>query len=83
MSEPQGDAEIVERIDALVAERREIEHRSGGGLSGDDAERVRAIEVEKDRLWDLKRQRQGRRDAGEDPGEAHERGADVVENYRQ
>ena len=81
--QPHSDAEIVERVDALVAEEKEIEGRSPGGLAGEDAERVRAIRVERDRLWDLKRGRQAQRDAGNDPDDAEERPASVVENYRQ
>ena len=81
--EPRTDAEIAERIDANAAEEHEIRNRSHGGMNDDDLARLRTLEVERDRLYDLKRGRQGRRDAGEDPGEAHERPADVVENYRQ
>lgn len=81
MTQPRSDAEIVERVDALVAEEHEIENRSPGGLSAEDADRVHAIRVERDRLYDLKRARQAKRDAGEEPDEAQERPAEVVENY--
>lgn len=81
--EPRTEAEIAERIDANAAEEHEIRNRSHGGMSDDDLARLRTLEVERDRLYDLKRQRQGRRDAGEDEGEAHERDANVVEGYRQ
>lgn len=80
---PQSDEELVAQIDALVAEEHAIEGASSGGLTPDDAERVGAIRVERDRLWDLKRARQARRDAGLDPADAEERPASVVENYRQ
>jgi hypothetical protein len=83
MNQPTSDAEIVAQIDALIAEERAIEHRSPDGLSAEDAERVRAMHVERDRLWDLKRERQAMRDAGRDPGEAVERPAEVVERYQQ
>jgi hypothetical protein len=81
--QPHSDAEIVQRIDALLAEEKELERRSSGGLSPDDASRQREIQIERDRLWDLKRAREARRNAGEDPDEAVERPANVVENYRQ
>jgi Protein of unknown function (DUF2630) len=81
--EPRTDAEIAERIDANAKEEHEIRARSHGGLSDDDLARLRTLEIERDRLYDLKRQRQGRRDAGEDEAEAHERDAGTVENYRQ
>ena len=80
--QPCTDAEIVERVDALVAEAHELE-RAPGGLDAAASSRMREIEVERDRLWDLKRVRQARRDAGQDPDEAVERSANVVENYRQ
>ena len=82
-TQPQSDEEIVAQIDALVAEEHEIEGRHEGGLSPDESERVGAIRVERDRLWDLKRARQARREAGLDPADAEERPASVVENYRQ
>jgi hypothetical protein len=81
--EPRTEAEIAERIDANVAEEHEIRNRAHGGVTDEDADRLAALQVERDRLFDLKRQRQGRRDAGEDEGEAHERDASTVENYRQ
>ena len=81
--QPHSDAEIVQRIDALLAEEKELERRSSGGLSPDDASRQREIQIERDRLWDLKRERQAMRDAGRDPDEAVERSAEVVERYQQ
>jgi hypothetical protein len=81
--EPRTEAEIAERIDANAAEEHRIRNGAHGGLSDDDLARLRTLEIERDRLYDLKRQRQGRRDAGEDEGEAHERDASTVENYRQ
>lgn len=83
MTQPSGDAEIVQQIDALIAQEREILHATPGGLSGDDSERIRALHVERDRLWDLKRERQAMRDAGGDPDDAVERSGDVVERYIQ
>ncbi len=81
--EPRTEAEIAQLIDANAAEEHEIRNRSHGGMSEEDAARLRELQIERDRLFDLKRLRQGRRDAGEDPSEAHERPAEVVENYRQ
>lgn len=81
--EPGTDAEIAQRIDANADEVHAIRNRAHGGMSDADRARLQELEVERDRLYDLKRQRQGRRDAGEDPGGAHERAAGTVENYRQ
>ena len=55
----------------------------GSGLSTDDRNRLEAIRVELDRCYDLLHQRQGRRDAGEDPAGATARSAEVVEHYEQ
>ena len=44
-------------------------------------ERLEAIRVELDRLYDLRHQRRGLRSAGEDPDNASERDAGTVEGY--
>jgi hypothetical protein len=72
----QPDEDIFTKIKALVDE----EH----SLSGDDvAARRRSLEAQLDQCWDLLRQRQARREFGQDPGEAHARPISQVENYRQ
>jgi Protein of unknown function (DUF2630) len=79
-----NDAEIVNRIDRLVAEEHQLEREhSAGGLSDRDRDRLQDIEVQLDQCWDLLRQRRARRDAGQDPGDAEVRPADVVEHYQQ
>ena len=55
----------------------------GSGLSADERERLEAIRVELDRSYDLLHQRQGSRDAGQDPAGASARSAEVVEHYEQ
>jgi len=75
-----SDDDLLARIKALVEEEHEIE-RSGG--SADRHERRVRVEQQLDQCWDLLRQRQARRDAGEDPGEAHARPVSEVENYLQ
>ena len=78
------DAEIVNRIDQLVAEEHHLEREhSASGLSDGDRARLRDIEVQLDQCWDLLRQRRARRQAGQDPGSAEERSAEVVEHYQQ
>jgi Protein of unknown function (DUF2630) len=78
------DAEIVNRIDHLVAEEHDLEREhSDSGLSDGDRARLKDIEVQLDQCWDLLRQRRARRDAGQDPGDAEVRSADVVEHYQQ
>lgn len=48
-----------------------------------DRERLRAVEVELNRCWDLLRQRRAREEFGLDPDDASARGADTIEEYEQ
>lgn len=80
------DQSVSEHIEQLVAEEhRLLDHASEGGrgLSEAEAHRLENARVELDRLWDLLRQRRARREFGEDPNQATERDASVVEHYRQ
>lgn len=80
-----ADGDIEAQIDTLEQERERLlqdesageqpEHRHGN--------RLEEIRVELDRLWDLRRQRQALRDAGEPADWAQERDADEVEGYEQ
>ena len=83
-----SDQSIAARIENLVAEEHKL--RSGEQADASDAERLesdqrrlREVQVELDRCWDLLRQRRALRDAGGDPDEAHARDADTVERYWQ
>ena len=68
------------RIDELVAE----EHRLRSGPADDESRRRLAdLEVQLDRAWDLLRQRDALRSAGQDPSAAAERPAGEVEGYLQ
>ncbi|MPZ79850.1 MAG: DUF2630 family protein [Actinophytocola sp.] len=73
-----NDKEISSRIDELIDEEHKLERGSEP-----DARRLKALEVELDRCWDLLRQRHARRSAGENPNDAEVRPADVVEGYLQ
>ena len=79
------DADIFERINALSSEEERLYAQAGdgSGLSDDERARLDQIKVELDRAYDLLHQRQGRRDAGEDPGEATTRSEAIVEGYEQ
>jgi hypothetical protein len=83
-----SDETIAGRIERLVAEEHELRGReqtdSGNeeALEG-DRNRLRAVEVELDRCWDLLRQRRALRGAGADPDEAEARDAETVERYLQ
>jgi hypothetical protein len=79
------DVDVFEHINALSSEEETLYVRAGdgSGLTTDDSERLKAIEVELDRCYDLLHQRQARRAAGLDPEEAELRPAEVVERYQQ
>jgi len=78
------DQEIVNRINKLAEQEHRLEEAHvGQGLAPEEEERLRTIEVALDQCWDLLRQRRARRRAGQDPEDAQERPAPVVEGYRQ
>jgi hypothetical protein len=83
-----SDESIAARIEGLVAEEHELRGREQSDstnveLLESDQRRLRAVEVELDRCWDLLRQRRALRDAGSDPDDAQVRDADTVERYLQ
>lgn len=83
-----SDESITTRIESLVAEEHTLRTREQSDAADDDAleadqERLRDVEIELDRCWDLLRQRRALRDAGADPDQAHARDADTVERYWQ
>jgi hypothetical protein len=83
-----SDESIAGTIEKLVAEehslrqREEADQQAADALEADKA-RLRDVQVELDRCWDLLRQRRALRDAGDDPDQAHVRDADTVEGYQQ
>ena len=83
-----SDENIAARIESLVAEEHQLRQREASDRKDDeqlesDQQRLRAVEVELDRCWDLLRQRRAKEEFGQDPNEAHVRGADTVERYLQ
>jgi hypothetical protein len=80
-----ADGPIIDRINQLAHEEEQLWQRAsdGGGLSTDDQHRLKVLSVELDQCYDLLRQRQARREFGQDPDEAEARPAEIVENYRQ
>lgn len=79
-----NDAEIHQHINDLVAEEHALQRgHAGRPLSDEERNRLSDLNTQLDRTWDLLRQRQARIDAGENPDEAQERSARVVEDYRQ
>jgi Protein of unknown function (DUF2630) len=78
------DEDVHQRIDELVAEEHRLERAHiGQALSEAERQRLKDLEVQLDRCWDLLRQRDARRRAGLNPDDAQVRSADVVEGYRQ
>jgi Protein of unknown function (DUF2630) len=83
-----SDQSIAARIEGLVAEEHDLRSREQADNADPDAladerERLRAVEVELNRCWDLLRQRRALREAGADPDQAKARDADTVERYQQ
>ncbi len=83
-----SDESIAARIESLVAQERELRHREQADSQSTDSleadrERLRSVEIELDRCWDLLRQRRARAEFGQDPDEAQVRDADTVERYWQ
>ena len=80
-----GDDDLFARINALSREEEALYAKAGDGtgLDGADLDRLEQIKVQLDQVYDLLHQRQGRRDAGQDPDDAQLRPADVVEDYKQ
>lgn len=83
-----SDESITARIESLVAEEHELRSREQSDNMNDDAleddqARLRAVEIELDRCWDLLRQRRAARESGGDPDAVQARDADTVERYLQ
>ena len=78
-----SDVSIHQQISDLVKREHELRETLATGGSNDDRAALREVEVSLDQCWDLLRQREGRRDAGEDPDQARVRPVSEVENYLQ
>ena len=83
-----NDENITARIERLVNEEHELRQREQRDTADpealeQDAARLRQVEVDLDRSWDLLRQRRALRAAGVDPDHASARDADTVEDYLQ
>ena len=83
-----SDESIAARIDQLVTEEKDLRGREQSDRADDEAleadrERLRAVEVELDRCWDLLRQRRAKEEFDQNPDEAEARSTGTVENYEQ
>ena len=77
-----NDQELHTHIERLVAEEHTLLDQ-GPAITAAARTRLRDINVQLDRLWDLLRQRRAREEFGQDPSVAHERSAETVEKYLQ
>jgi Protein of unknown function (DUF2630) len=83
-----NDESIAARIERLVSEEQDLRGREqqdspDAEALQKDRERLRAVEVELDRCWDLLRQRRAKEEFGLDPDDVSARGPDTVERYEQ
>jgi len=77
------DADVLQHIGRLVSEEDALyAHAADGhGMDGEQQRRLQEVQVHLDQCWDLLRQRQARREFGEDPDEAALRSPGTVEGY--
>ena len=83
-AEVMSDATIRQRISNLVDEEHDLRRRlSSHEISpADEHARLRQVETELDQCWDLLRQREAKREFGQDPETAEVRDARIVEGYQ-
>jgi len=77
------DAKILQQIEKLVDEERDLRERPKSELADEQHARLESLEIALDRCWDLLRQRRALREFGADPERAHARDATTVERYEQ
>jgi hypothetical protein len=76
------DQDVIDRINELAHEEHQLfEKESQTGVSADEKERLKWLEVRLDQCWDLLHQRRALRAAGRDPNEAQPRDEQTVEGY--
>jgi Protein of unknown function (DUF2630) len=88
MPKPLNDEQVQARIEELEQEERRLRRDEGEAANAEkedqvstDAQRLEAVRVELDQLWDYLRQRRALRDAGQDPDGAQLRDPGTVERY--
>ena len=88
MATSMSDEQVQARIEELEREERKLRTDESEAAEADadeqvsaDAQRLEAIRIELDQLWDYLRQRRALRDAGQDPDNAQMRDPGTVERY--
>ncbi|HEX4788584.1 MAG TPA: DUF2630 family protein [Actinospica sp.] len=76
-----SNADLHRHINELIEEEHRLRENDEGVADAERRRRLEELETELDRLWDLLRQRQARREWDQDPSRARERPGRVVENY--
>ena len=79
------ERDVLGHIRELVEAEHTLRDRFGRGeLTGDEEHaRLTSLEQQLDQCWDLLRQRQAKREFGDDPNQAHARPVSEVEHYQQ
>ncbi len=75
------DSQVFNHIKGLTEEEERL--YSKGSLTDGEVKRLHEMKIELDRCWDLLRQREALRAAGQNPNNAKARPPDIVENYEQ
>jgi hypothetical protein len=78
-----NDERVMNKIEQLVEEEHTLLGLNDEASPADKHERLKTIEVELDRCWDLLRQRRARREFDQDPEGAEVRDEGTVEGYLQ
>lgn len=79
-----ADNDILGRIDELIEEEHRLRAASiGQGLDAEQQSRLRELEVNLDRCWDLLRQRRAQAEFPNRHGSSGPRPPDEVEGYLQ
>ena len=77
-----ADEDLHARIEELAHEEHRLRTaHAGQGISDAERARLTELEIALDKAWDLLRQREARRAAGQDPNLAEERSTTTVEGY--
>ena len=77
------DASIHHQITELVEQEHQLRAALAAGGTDDDRAALRQVEESLDQCWDLLRQRDAKRDYGDDPDSATVRPVPEVEGYLQ
>jgi len=79
------DADIFNKVRELVDQEHALRASIGAGAIDlkEEHQRLQLVEHSLDQCWDLLRQREARREAGQDPNPVRVRGVGEVEGYLQ